>query len=1393
MDHACDVPVAVQQELGNLRLHLRRTEALRGFGVLLLLGTGMLVVSLTADFLADLDSSTRLWLLAGQVLLCLAAGVLGVVRPFLREIPDEDVAALAERRFPELSERLTSLVELSDERLPESERGSALMREMLQQETVREVSRNDLVDAVEAGRAVRPTVLGMVAVATCLLWLLLLPHPSRLLLARLLNPVGNYESAGPLTFEVTPADCVVGRGSDVPVSALIGWRDGREDAVTESVTLQLETFDGQTDRRELRFDADAGVFVAVIPDAQESFRFRVAAGGGRSKSVEVRVEDVPQIVTASLEVTPPPYVGRPRRSFDGVAGEMDAFEHSELVFELTFNKPVSSADLEWLGPLVIPDEELVEAVADDESDGSDDVTELAERRIGTYRNDLVAADEMPRMGFQIGGDGRSAVLRTSATVQGTLAFRLSDWHGLLNAEEPFRHLKIERDQPPQLDVLGGQQDTARPSDVYPFELTVSDDVGVEELELRITTREGLEVVQPVPAEQLGGRLMNHRFRIDLAGLDVEAGTVLRMQARAADGRPVPRPNEVWSEVRYVAVSEEAEAPGSRDLLAQQEQLRTELQSIREGLQQVTEISDELREQAAEAADSDEPLVAAEKIDELQQREAELTERLQQLAEQLRERPLFDKVAAVAERTASDELSPQLEQLRNARESSAQEQAETLKANGDATDMAAEQLLDLETRFDGLAELEQDLLELNRIAERAGRLAENAEELADLREELDDARQLAEAGPAAGTSAPEDADENAAGDADRLAAAQNELATAQQQLQAEHNEIANELTELLDDRPEVLDAARDQQLERLQQLAEQAGELADREELLAQALNEDSSDANAEPGGDSTLATEAQGEAGSESADGLPTLDELIEQQRELAAEAAEIGLAAAESQGEGSPAATSAIESALSAMQSQQQAEGGQFGEAARQAQQAAEAAQQAQEALADDQPALASRAEDVADGQQELARELDALQNSEQRRTAAQQAQQEQLADAAEQLAEQLGQSSESLAAEPLGLSEPGQDAATAQQAAESASQSAAQAAESLQDGSAAEAAQAAQQSAEALQEAAANAAGQQSASDSGEVSAAAEPGSSPTSSGTQPMPGDTPASSSSSSESPADDVPGELATQVVSAAQQLMQAQQQLGEAIAAVEPATSGQPSDTGSPAEGQGGSSEGAQGSDSPSNGESGESGQPSDASNEGSAGEAGQPGSSQSTESQAGQGADNSASSAGQTGDASSSQGAGQNSSTGGPAGQAASPASDALRRAAQSLAQASGLLSGASQQFSPQGGQQQGQGESGRGMSNGENSQIASELGSDGAGAAGFEEADSPLELQLRQQVMRDWGRLPVKLRTEILQSSDRKTNGEYAEIIKLYFEQIAAEEAGQQAGNSEQRAGNSR
>jgi len=1462
MDHPCDVPVAVQQELDGLRVHLRQTEALRGFGRLLLLGTGLLVCSLAADFLLDLETQTRAWLLAGQVLLCLVAGGLGIARPLLRRIPDSDVAALAERKFPELGERLTSLIELSDDRLPDSERGSALMREMLQREAVQTVGRTDLPGAVDSRRAVRPTVLGMFGVAACVFWLLLFPEPSRLLLARLLNPVGNYASAGPLTFEIVPDDCVVGRGSDVAVSVAVGWRDGREEPVPEPVTMLWENTAGQAEERELRFDADADAFVAVVPDAQESFRFRVAAGGTRSKSVDVRVEEMPRIVTATLEATPAPYVGRPRQSFDGVTGEMVVFERSQLVFDLTFNKPVSTAELEWLGALIIPADELKPAAAQKKTGGSEEDAKRAVPRVGPYRNELVAADELPRNAFQIADDGLSASLRTSATVQGTLAFRLTDQSGLSNSDEPFRYVKIERDQPPLLEIAGGAQDTARPSDVYPLEVAVTDDVGVDELELVITAREGLETVQEVPTEDLGQRTLTHRFRVDLADLGVEAGTVLRLQVRAADGRPLPSPNEVWSTVRYVAVSNDADAPGTNDLLAQQEQLRTELRSIREGLQQATEASDDLQKQASQAAESGEPLLDAEKIDEFAQREAALTERLQQLADRLRERPLFDKVAETAQQTVGRELTPQVERLQAARDATAQEQATTLNANADATDLAAEQLLELESRFDRLAQLEQDLLELNRISERAGRLSDDAEQLADLRGRLDAARRQSEANaanadPVTTDSANARSSEGDSGsnqnpvdggadDAARLATAQSELAAAQQQLQNEHRELAAALAELLDDRPEILNAARDRQLEQLRQLSDAADRLAEREELLARAFNEGAAEqlsgpdeASASEGGSPN---EASGSSSDDSrsdnsspdnlvADSLPTLDELLERQGQLAAEAAELGLAAAESQGQESPAATSAIESALSSMQAQQQAQGGQFGEAARMARQAAESAQQAQAALAEQQPALASRAEDVAAGEQQLAHDFEALQNSETRRMAARQAQQEQLAEAAGELAEQLGRSAESLAAEPLGLNEPGQNAAQARQAAESATQSAAQAAENLQNGSAVEAAQAAQQSAEALREAAANAAGREPAADFGENAAVAGSDSDAASSQEQPMPGDAagpanaaspenagspanaaapenaaaPGNATASSDAPrgsrADDVPGELATQVVAATQQLLQAQQRIGEAIAAAELPAANAASDGDNSATAQGNPSQAAQGQSGQSQSEqgqseqggpAGESGEQAVASNGTPAADAGQSGSSQSEGGSSGQGSEGSANDTGQRSQGGeSSNGTAADSASGGPVGQQGSPASDALRRAAQSLAEAAGLLSEVSRQFAPQSGQ--GQGEPGRGMSNGENSRIASELGSDGSGAAGFEEAESPLELQLRQQVMRDWGRLPVKLRTEVLQSSDRKTNSEYSEIIKLYFEQIAVEEAGKSTGNGEQRAGNSR
>lgn len=1495
MDCHRGLPAVVVRELENLDAHWRRTAALGGCGRLLVLGTVLLVGSLIGDLLLDFEAVTRSWLLAGLMLTVAGYGWMAVIRPLVQRVPPEDLAALAERRFPELRERLTSLVELSSDGLAEGERGSPLMRELLQRETERAVSRRDLLEAVESGRAVRPAIAGMVAVAACLFCWLLLPSPSRLLLARLVNPLGNYESAGPLTFEIAPDDCVIGRGDDLTVAANVLWRDQREQPVPEPVTLLWENQSGQQDRRQLPFDADSGRFVTVIPDAQESFRIRVQAGGFRSRAVSVQVEDVPQVVTAVLEATPPAYRGLPRLTFDGVTGEMTVPEHSQLRFELTFNKPVERAELEWIAPRVIPPEELVSRQS---SGGTGD----GERSgaAGGDANGLIDSTDLPSERLKLSGDRLSASLELPATVQGNLAFRLTDEHGLRSPEEPWRHLKIERDQPPELNVPGGRHDTARPSDIYPLNVQVTDDIGVEALELWITARDGLKIVRRVGPESLGVRSLDHRFRVDLADLDIAAGTILRLQVRAADGRPVPGPNEVWSEIRYVAVADSADAPGTRGLLAEQEQLRSELKSIRESLEQATEDSDRLAEQAAGQPESS---VDQTRIQELAEREADLSRQLQQLALHLRERPLFDRVAGELDRTASAELAPAAGRLQSAAGQSAREQANSLRENADVTDMAAEQLLDMESRFDRLAQLEQDLLELNRIADRAARLAEDAERLGELYAELDTARQPngnAEQTPENaeapeteaqnaeaqnGDRGAEDTEPAAASDsrnAEQLDAAHRQLATARQELRNEHQELAEALGTLLDRRPEVLEAAREQQLQRLQQLAQQAASLADREELLADALAgnragtveqraETPSGAAAAPAGDGADRTATPESAagppgesspvGSEEPDAqesdlsgndprgndprgsdprgsdapgsdAPESDvpavtagrtpeaaaiaELLDRQRALAAEAAELGLAVSQTAGEASAEAQAAIESAARSQEAQRLAEGGQFDGAAEQSRQAAASAGQVQSDLAEHQPALARRAAEVAEAQRQLAADLDALQQSPQLRAAAQQMQQEQIADAAGILSDQLEEISQSLTAQPLSLADRGQQAEQAQQATDRARQSAAQTLQQLQNSAPADAADTAAETAQLLREAAARAAGEpvensaaagstdpgrgDPAATAGEPSTgepasrerstgepgAGEPGprreaeGSPAADQASPVP---PASAAPpASAVPSDgsgDVPGQLATQVVSAAQQLMQAQQQLSEALRSVPSALSGDArgAEAGIPGDSPGRGGQEADSSSSPAGG------QAADAKAIG----AGQEGARPAEATPAG-GTPDAAGPSGETaspggrdgqGDVAGGQ-SGRDGHPGGPTGQQPGLASESLRRAAQALAAAAEKLAGAARQITPPPGSPSG--ESGRGMSNGANQQMTSALGNSGTGAAAFEEAGSPLEQQLRRQAMREWGRLPPKIRTEILQSRGRSGGGEYAEIIKLYFEQIAAEQAAQPA-----------
>lgn len=1406
------LPNEITSRLNELRTQVRRQALIRGAGLSLCGIIGGLVALLLLDYLGDLSSATRGLLLPGWLAGSAALVFWLLIRPLARTIPDADLAALAERHVPELGERVSSLTELANENVPEAQKGSRLMRELLEAETLSLLRNCQLDEAVPMQAAVRRLWLGSAALAAFLVFGILFSSVSQLLLVRLFVPWGNYATASRLLIELSESDRVVARGTDVRVEARLRWRSGSEEPVPEPVVLRLTTGQGVRDERSLRFDADSGLFVAVIPGTQDSFEFHVEADGSRSESGRVQVEDPPAVLAATLQVTPPGYLGQPRQSHDGITGEIAVFERSTLQFHLLFNKPLQSAELEWMAPQVLPESQ--------HAPRKPASSEPPEKIIGTTTNGLVAVDAIPATSLVLAPDRRSATLELPAEVQGTFAFRLKDQLGLVNADDPHREMLIARDQPPVLELTGGQQDEARPDDVYPVRVTVSDDLAVEELELVLTRRDGTQQSFMVP-EKSGLKQVEHEFRVDLKDLAVLEGDVIRLQVRASDGRPVPGPNEVWSPLRTVAIRSNASAPGSLDRLAENKSIRDEMEALKRELAQARDAADELHERAAQADDAGRDLTALEKqqLQELAERETQVAERLQELAERLATRPLQQEVAQKIEQVARNNVAEPAGQLDAAVEQAAREQQDTLRENADAVDRAEEQLAGLQQRFEKLAELENQLAELDRIAQRAAQLADDVEQLEERRQEL-------AAGPLEG-EAPQ-----------QHAAAEQALNEDRRELAAEQRELVGSLEQLLEQQPQLLEAAREHQLQRLSELAEQARRLAEPQEALAEALRNEPArerqvaattpeqrdaarseatppagravpgnptppgNPTGEPGendpaaadvpmrdpqnrdGEPATANPMAGQPGSpantqqqpqaESAPAAPNeaangneIEPLLQRQEELAraaeqlaadaapsAEMSERGSAAQGEAAQNNAATQTAQQAAEQSRQALNEARGGRFAEAAQQAAAAAESGQAAAGAL-EATPALAAEAENIAGEQAQLAAEFNALAEDEARRFAAREARQQALARDAAELAQAFEELAEALPSSPLGLQEPGTNAAEAKAASQQGQQAAEEAAQELASGQSAAAAESGRQAAEALRRAAEQA-GQTASPPAGQ-----NPG---------------------SDDNP---IPGPTATQVAEAIRRLQQAGQQLagepgasgseppagpsgseqatagtgapmpagaraaGEPEASATASAAGEPS--GPPASGQAQAAASGQPAVSPESG----AGEPA-----ASAGNSSTAGSENASQAQAGQ-----RSQGGQQGRPGSTPGRSTGNPNGGPPG--AGSGSPSLAGAAESLQQVASMLQAAAQQMN---GRAAASGQPASGSPSG----VPQGLGNAGTGnfAAG-PVGDLP-DVVLNPQSQKDWGRLPGRLKTEILQATQRKPDGDYSKLIKLYFEELA-------------------
>jgi hypothetical protein len=811
------LPDGLWMKLAELEDHVRHLDLIRGVGWTLSVASLAVAAGVVIDLCAELPVELRIGLLVSAALLTGLTFIIQIWRPVRRKRSDIDLAATVERANPQLRESLVSCIELYDSSIPEADRGSPLMRELAARQALHAAAPIDFCDSV-ASRPAHRMLAGSFVAWSLLLLPLLMPSGYRLLLARFFTPWQNHDRVASFWFDLERGNRVVARGSDVVLTAQV---HGTKRSLPTTATLNWVDVNGEADSRLLDLDPATGTYTTTIPHVMQGFQYHLAAAGNRSREYQIRVVDGPAVTSFQLEIQPPAYTGQPAKVLDGPVGEISVFERSQLKWHLTFNKPLKSAEFVW--------EQDAEVSKERANSKPNQKVELTQRQSKEPAK-KPAPDAAKLNAFQIANDGLSADLESVAEASGRFRFVIRDEFELSNESDLERHLAVAPDQPPALKLSNAESDLAQPSDVIPVRVQASDDIGLASLELHYEVDQGRQAVVRCPATELGRTAMVYTFSMPLADLHLNDGEIVSYRVRATDERPVPGPNETWSERLVIRIDSKADAPGTKDLAAEQEQLSKHLAQLRidtvDNQQQIEDLKQKAEAAAKQptAAESEVAKADREALEKATDAQDQLQSSMEQLASTLKQHPLFSKLTQSARQLAQEEFAKANDSLDQAEQAKGEDRAKPLGDAGAQLKQAEQKLAELDQQFEKLAKLERDLLELSRLAANADRLSERLKDL-DKRKQ--------QAPPADAT--PEEKQRR-----DEIQQAEEKQLLAQQQA------LAKRADELLRNQPDLQQSAVQNQLNQLSQLKQKTQDLVQPQREIAenlQAAAKESADKN----------------------------------------------------------------------------------------------------------------------------------------------------------------------------------------------------------------------------------------------------------------------------------------------------------------------------------------------------------------------------------------------------------------------------------------------------------------------------------------------------------------------------------------------------------------------
>ena len=280
-------------------------QILRGVAAMATVVLGGLLVSMAAHLVFAPLPVEISWLLLGLIGLgFLWSSLKWLIKPLRGRITLIQIARWLETRHPEIQERVSTALELSnDARGGVSEE---LLKQLIE-EAQGDVSGVNPTSEVRARRAKRwlwpATALAAVFGAVFIIF----PGEAQRLLVRAVAPFSDLGNAGAVRFTIEPENIDVLEGDEIRI--VIRYSD--DDVEELALVMEREGQDPLTETLK-RAGLEDGIsrFEYRLPAAKESFHYFAQTGRAQSDGYDVRVAMLPRIEEVRVGVEFPEYTGQ---------------------------------------------------------------------------------------------------------------------------------------------------------------------------------------------------------------------------------------------------------------------------------------------------------------------------------------------------------------------------------------------------------------------------------------------------------------------------------------------------------------------------------------------------------------------------------------------------------------------------------------------------------------------------------------------------------------------------------------------------------------------------------------------------------------------------------------------------------------------------------------------------------------------------------------------------------------------------------------------------------------------------------------------------------------------------------------------------------------------------